>query len=88
MVDRLHAAGWVDRETDPSDRRSLLVTLTKDGRRVLAKDLKDLVPTIEKHVIAPLGTEVGMVFEALIRLRDAVNPEASGGGQASPSSDL
>ena len=34
-IDRLEQAGYVERHTDPSDRRGLLVHLTKSGRRVV-----------------------------------------------------
>jgi DNA-binding MarR family transcriptional regulator len=35
MVDALEAAGLVARHADPGDRRSVLVALTDDGRRLL-----------------------------------------------------
>ena len=37
MVDGLEAAGFVARETDPRDRRSQLVTLTRAGRTALGR---------------------------------------------------
>ncbi|MDO5500288.1 MAG: MarR family transcriptional regulator, partial [Propionibacteriaceae bacterium] len=39
LVERLLARGWVNRETDPDDRRSLLVRLTTSGRDLLSADL-------------------------------------------------
>jgi DNA-binding MarR family transcriptional regulator len=35
QVQALEQAGWVHRESDPSDRRASLLDLTPDGRRVL-----------------------------------------------------
>ena len=35
VVDRLEARGWVARQPNPSDRRSSLLALTDDGRRLL-----------------------------------------------------
>jgi hypothetical protein len=36
VVDRLEARGWVERRQNPADRRSSLLTLTDDGRRLVA----------------------------------------------------
>src|SRR4051794_14182164 len=36
-LDRLAAAGWVTRTTDPSDRRRVVVQLTDDGLRLAAR---------------------------------------------------
>ncbi len=56
MVDGLEAAGFVARETDPSDRRSQLVTLTRAGRRALGRlDLARRRATGE--VLGPLTEE-------------------------------
>jgi DNA-binding MarR family transcriptional regulator len=35
VVDRLEARGWVARQPNPSDRRSSLLALTDDGRRLV-----------------------------------------------------
>ncbi|HEY8995385.1 MAG TPA: MarR family transcriptional regulator [Lacunisphaera sp.] len=37
MVDRLILRGWVKREADPSDRRSVALSLTKKGRALVPK---------------------------------------------------
>jgi DNA-binding MarR family transcriptional regulator len=37
LVDRLEAQGWVRRRNDPRDRRSVLVHLTREGRRAFAR---------------------------------------------------
>jgi DNA-binding MarR family transcriptional regulator len=34
-LDRLEEAGWIVREADPSDRRSVVVALTQKGREVI-----------------------------------------------------
>ncbi|GAA2982321.1 MarR family winged helix-turn-helix transcriptional regulator [Actinokineospora diospyrosa] len=39
-VERLHRAGFVERGTDPSDRRRTLVTLTEAGRGVHGEALR------------------------------------------------
>lgn len=35
LIDRLVTRGFVERETDPADRRAVFVRLTKDGHRVI-----------------------------------------------------
>lgn len=37
MVDRLIARGWVRREADSADRRTVAISLTKEGRRLVPK---------------------------------------------------
>ena len=61
-VDRLEAAGRCRRAANPDDRRSSLVALTPEGKRILA----EATPTVE----AELQTWVGSVIpaEALERL--------------------
>jgi DNA-binding MarR family transcriptional regulator len=44
VVDGLVAAGWVERETKPSDRRSVLVQLTRSGERLAARVSRGLMP--------------------------------------------
>jgi DNA-binding MarR family transcriptional regulator len=40
LVDRIEAAGYCIRRTNPDDRRSSIIELTASGRRVLAKAAK------------------------------------------------
>jgi DNA-binding MarR family transcriptional regulator len=42
-VDRLEAAGWIERRNDPDDRRSSLVKLTDDGRDLVDRAVTDHV---------------------------------------------
>lgn len=61
-VDRLAAAGFVERTLDPADRRSFRVTLTDEGRRVIdatmtdhAANLQDLAKGLSDKEIADLS---------------------------------
>ncbi len=42
-VDRLEAAGWIERQNDPDDRRSSLVKLTDEGRDLVDRAVTDHV---------------------------------------------
>lgn len=65
MIDRLAAAGLVERAHSPTDGRSVLVSLTPKGSRVLA----DLAG---QHVEALLAQEP-LLAESLARLRQIGN---------------
>jgi DNA-binding MarR family transcriptional regulator len=74
MVDALAAGGLVARRTDPQDRRSVLVSLSTDGRRLL-EGLHAARRETAEAMLAPLGA--GDRAE-LVRLLEAV--VAAGGG--------
>lgn len=38
-MDRLETLGWAKREPDPKDRRSVLITVTEDGRKQVRRML-------------------------------------------------
>ncbi len=54
LVDRMVEAGLVSRENCPSDRRSIHVVLTPEGRRVLERAIAAHVDGIERHLVAHL----------------------------------
>jgi DNA-binding MarR family transcriptional regulator len=73
-IDRLAARGLVTRETDPANRRSVLVTLTDRGRELIDDIVVDHVD-LETELLAPLSpTEqtrlVGLLRKLLIGLGD------------------
>lgn len=47
-IDRLAAAGYVERTIDPADRRSFRVTLTDEGRRVIDETMTDHAATLHR----------------------------------------
>ena len=64
-VDRLEAAGWIERRNDPDDRRSSLVRLTEDGRELVDRAVTDHVAN-EARVLEPLSpTERAALDRAL-----------------------
>ena len=65
-VDRLEAAGLVERRPDPGDRRGVLVALTPDGKRVVDAAVADHVEN-ERRLLEPLTAEEQQTLIALLR---------------------
>jgi DNA-binding MarR family transcriptional regulator len=65
MVEGLVAAGLVARHADEADRRSILVELTEDGRRLLARLHKARRASAEQ-VFGPLNAEQRTQLVALL----------------------
>jgi DNA-binding MarR family transcriptional regulator len=64
-IDRLEAAGWIERQNDPDDRRSSLVRLTDDGRELVDRAVTDHVAN-EARLLEPLSpTERAALDRAL-----------------------
>jgi DNA-binding MarR family transcriptional regulator len=77
-VDRLVAAGLVEREACPSDRRSTYAVLSPEGERRVRKALPVHVAHLEEVFEAEFSPEEIETFTALLRrLRDATNPCAA-----------
>lgn len=73
LVDRLIAAGLIQREACPDDRRGAFAVLTDAGGEALGAALAGHLESIERHLAAPLGSE-GMT--ALTDLLRTVRDEA------------
>lgn len=74
-VDRLEAKGLVTRETDPANRRSVLITLTDRGRSLVDEVVADHLDN-ERRLLAPLTEEeqdqlAGLLRKLLAGLGDA-----------------
>lgn len=54
LVDRMVDAGLVERSACPSDRRSIHVVLTPEGRRVLDSAIAAHIEGIDRHLMAHL----------------------------------
>jgi DNA-binding MarR family transcriptional regulator len=65
-IDGLEEAGFVTRERDPDDRRSVVVVLTEAGRDVLAKAV-DAQADEERRLLAALTPEEQRQLNALLR---------------------
>jgi len=65
-LDRLEAAGLVERSLDPADRRSFRVTLTEKGRAVIDAALTEHIETINK-ITSCLSPEQRKNFDEALR---------------------
>lgn len=69
LVDRLHRRGWVRREVAPSDRRTITLTLTPTGRRLLprlAQEADDNDAAFFGHLSAHDRQELRRMLQALV----------------------
>lgn len=68
-VDRLERAGWCRRATNPEDRRSSWLTLTPEGKRVLARArpaFEDEITARAAGVVSPRAlAQLGKVLDTL-----------------------
>ncbi|MEU5263301.1 MarR family winged helix-turn-helix transcriptional regulator [Amycolatopsis sp. NPDC021455] len=79
-VDRLEAAGWVGRRPNPENRRSSLIDLTADGRRLLDAATPALEDGLRTWLAAPLTARaLDQLASSLAGLRTAL--EEAGAGQ-------
>jgi len=65
-VDRLVAAGLVEREPDPDDRRSVVVRLTPEGRALVDGAVTDHVAN-EARLLEPLSERERETLDRLVR---------------------
>lgn len=75
-IDHLIARGWVTRETDPDNRRSVLITLTGPGRELVDSVVVDHLD-FEAKLLAPLGaSEQSRIADLLRKLLIGLGDEA------------
>ncbi|WP_431965131.1 MarR family winged helix-turn-helix transcriptional regulator [Nocardia sp. bgisy134] len=78
LVDRLSAAGLVERVLDPADRRSARAVLTDAGVRRLEQVLPDYLDAIQRWFTGLLAPEQLEALTTALRIvRDATNPDAT-----------
>ena len=66
LVDRMVEAGLVARTNCPSDRRSIHVVLTPEGRAMLERAVAEHVDGIDRHLMAHLGERDRAALEAAL----------------------
>ena len=72
LVDRIEAAGLIERVACPSDRRVAYAAITDKGRDVLARATPVHLRGLQSHLVEPLSAAERDQLESLLRkLRDA-----------------
>ena len=82
LLDRIEAAGLIERRSCPSDRRGTWLAITEDGARTLAemKPIRNRV--FSEHLAARLSPqEAEAVSELLSRISSSVRDELEGEGR-------
>lgn len=88
LVDRLVSAGWVERRPAPDDRRSKLVSVTPEGRRVASK-LHERAVDERRRVFAGFDErQLAALTDALDRIEDNIRPGLSERSVASDPSSV
>jgi MarR family 2-MHQ and catechol resistance regulon transcriptional repressor len=54
LVDRMVAGGFLERSSCPTDRRSVYVSLTAEGRRKLEEATAEHLRGLDRHLLGPL----------------------------------
>ncbi len=76
LVDKAEALGFVERRTDPDDRRAKIVAFTPTGLEMLER-VREGVVAAERHMAAVMGAEfVAAMKERLAAYVAAANPAA------------
>jgi DNA-binding MarR family transcriptional regulator len=65
-LDRLESAGLIGRQANPLDRRSLLISLSEQGRSVLLNCLTDYLSAL-RQLQAPLGADERQALTGALR---------------------
>ncbi|HVE75954.1 MAG TPA: MarR family transcriptional regulator [Actinomycetota bacterium] len=73
LVDRLEAAGLIERRSCPADRRGTYATVTVKGRRALRESEPLVMESIKSRFLEHLTPEEGRVLESLSRRILAAN---------------
>jgi MarR family transcriptional regulator, transcriptional regulator for hemolysin len=82
QLDRLEAAGWIERRLDPQDRRVRLLYLTDRGRPILER-MHELGAETRAEAVAGLSTaEQDALIDTLLRIKAnlSTNPAAEAAG--------
>lgn len=65
IVDRLEDAGWIERQSDPNDRRARILHLTDKSRGTVTR-LRASVETLFEDMLAGFNGEERAVFASLL----------------------
>jgi DNA-binding MarR family transcriptional regulator len=78
ILDRLAGRGWIARETDPNDRRSFIIRLSKNGKQVAGKIYRELA-RIEGQALGEISRQDFRSIVAILEsLENAAEQAARG----------
>ena len=69
LIDRMEAAGWIERRNDPLDRRAVRLFLTAKCQPVLEEIHARAAETIAESVLGVAASTQNQVFEGLQRIK-------------------
>ncbi len=79
VVDRLERQGWAARQPNPSDRRSSLLTLTEDGRRLVDEAEGTFTERLAELMTDALeASPIAAAAQTLSRLRSVLERDQIG----------
>jgi MarR family transcriptional regulator, organic hydroperoxide resistance regulator len=67
LVDSIEASGYCKRRPNPADRRSSIIELTPDGRKVLARATKTFERELELRLRSSVAAQTLAQFSASLR---------------------
>lgn len=80
LIDRMEEAGWVERRSDPTDRRARLLYLTAKAKPVIDRMIEVGLATRAEALAGLSGAEREKLLELLLRVRGNLS-EKSGDGE-------
>jgi len=78
LVDRMEAAGYLERRNCPTDRRSVFVALTPAGTTMLAEATAEHLKGLDRHLLAPLDPDDRAALETALRKLRGDGPVCGG----------
>jgi len=79
QLDRLEAAGWIERRLDPADRRVRLLYLKELGRTILGKLQKLGIETKAEAVAGLNAAEQDVLIDTLIKIKTNLSARETAG---------
>ena len=78
LVDRMADAGYVERVSCPTDRRSVFVTLTPAGAAKLEEATAEHLQGLDRHLLGPLDPDDRTALETALRKLRGEGPVCGG----------
>ena len=84
QIDRMEEAGWIERRSDPSDRRARRLFLTEKGRRILNR-VWDVASDTRDEALARLSApEAERLIELLVRVHGTLGERVPAAAASEP----